>query len=231
MLLAAGCLLVVTATGAAERRVAAGAGTLQQAIAAAAAGDTLRLGRGRFAGNFVVDRPLALVGEPGTLLDGEGRGRVVTLAAPGTRLAGVTLVGSGSCLACEDGAVYLTAAATGALVEGNTLDGNLIGINLKGTRDALVRGNRITGRADLPMSERGNGVQLWDAPGSVVVGNEIRHGRDGIFVTTSRANRFVGNRMQQLRFAVHYMYTNDSEIRDNVSLGNHLGYALMFSHR
>ena len=224
-------LLTTTPAGAVEREVPPGTETLQQAIATAGAGDVLRLGRGTYSGNFVVDKPLALVGGEGTRLDGGGHGRVVTLDAAATRLAGVTIVGSGECLSCEDGAVYVSARATGAVVENNRLEGNLIGINLKGPRDAIVRGNTVIGRDDLPMSERGNGVQLWNAPGSVVEANLIRLGRDGIFVNVSDHNRFTDNRLENVRFGVHYMYANDSEVSGNLSRGNHLGYALMFSHR
>ena len=37
--------------------------------------------------------------------------------------------------------------------------------------------------------------------------------------------------MQNLRFAIHYMYANDSVVEGNKSVSNHLGYALMFSSR
>jgi nitrous oxidase accessory protein len=224
-------LLAATQVAAEEVVVPPGAGTLQAAIDAAGAGDTLRLGRGTYSGPVVVGKPLELVGVEGTVLDGGGRGRVVTLDAPGTRLAGVTVVGSGDCLSCEDGAVYITDRATGAVVEHNRLEGNLIGVNLKGPHDAVVRGNTVTGRDDLPMSERGNGVQLWNAPGSAVEDNLIRKGRDGIFVNVSQRNRFVGNLLEGVRFGIHYMYANDSTVSHNVSRGNHLGFALMFSHR
>ena len=60
------------------------------------------------------------------------------------------------------------------------------------------------------MNERGNGVYIWNAPGSVVETISIRFGRDGIFVNTSRDDTFRGNRFEDLRFAIHYMYTNDS---------------------
>ena len=93
----------------------------------------------------------------------------------------------------------------------------------------MVRGNRVQGRTDLRRSERGNGIQLWNAPGTKVVGNTVTHGRDGIFVTTSRRNEFRDNRFENVRFAVHYMYTNDSEVSGNVSIGNDVGYAIMFS--
>ena len=39
------------------------------------------------------------------------------------------------------------------------------------------------------------------------------------------------NLFRDLRFAVHYMYTNDSEVSGNISIGNHLGFAIMFSDR
>jgi nitrous oxidase accessory protein len=101
-------LLTTTPTGAVERVVPPGTGTLQQAIATAGVGDILRLGHGIYSGNFIVDRPLSLVGSEGAVLDGGGSGRVVTLDAPRTRLEGVTIVGSGDCLSCEDGAVYVS---------------------------------------------------------------------------------------------------------------------------
>ncbi len=42
-------------------------------------------------------------------------------------------------------------------------------------------------------------------------------------------NIFRDNLFRDLRFAVHYMYANHSEVTGNVSIGNHLGYAVMFS--
>ena len=94
-----------------------------------------------------------------------------------------------------------------------------------------MRGNEVIGNRDLRMSERGNGIHLWAARGSVVEGNSVRYGRDGIFVTTSRKNAFRNNEFRDLRFAIHYMYTHDSEVSGNVSHDNHVGYALMYSDR
>jgi nitrous oxidase accessory protein len=125
----------------------------------------------------------------------------------------------------------VTERATGAVVADNRLEDNLIGVYLKGPTDAQVRGNVILGRRDLRMNERGNGVQIWRAPGSVVDGNDIRYGRDGIFVTTSKKNAFRNNSFRDLRFAVHYMYTNQGEVTGNRSQGNHAGYAIMYSNR
>jgi nitrous oxidase accessory protein len=100
-----------------------------------------------------------------------------------------------------------------------------------GPEDAIARGNEVIGRRDRPFAELGSGISVWNAPGSQVLDNEIRFGRDGIFANTSKNNVFRGNRISDLRFAVHYMYTNESEVSGNVSRGNDVGYAIMFSHR
>lgn len=211
--------------------VAARPGALQAALAAAAAGDVLRLLPGLHTGPLIIDRPLTLQGDAGAIIDGGGQGRVITIDAPDVVVRGVIVRGSGDSLATEDSGVFITAEGDRALVTDNRLEGNLIGVNLKGPEAAIVRDNNIEGSRVPRVNDRGNGVQLWNTPGSIVEGNDIRYGRDGIFVTTSRNNIFRSNRFEQLRFAIHYMYTHDSEISSNMSRGNHVGFALMYSDR
>lgn len=211
-------------------------GGLVAAIREAEEGTVLELVPGVYGGRFVIDKPLELRGQRGivdaaSVVDGGGEGRVITVDAPGVVLRDLTIRGSGTSLADEDAGVFLTEKAAGALVEDNLVTGNLIGVAVKGARDARVIGNRIAGRRDLRMNERGNGVYVWNAPGAVVEDNEIRYGRDGIFVTTSRNNRFSGNTFRDLRYGVHYMYTQASVVEGNASFGNHAGYALMYSKK
>lgn len=208
-----------------------GPGALQAAIDGAEAGQTLRLGPGRHEGSVTIAKPLVIDCAPGAGIEGPGQGSVVTVDAAGVTVRGCRIAGSGSDGTELDGGIRLTARAVGARIEGNSLDGNLHGIVVHGTRDARVLDNVIVGRANPRMNDRGNGVHLWKAPGTVVRGNEISLGRDGIFVTSSERNEFTGNRFRDLRFAVHYMYVHDSRIAGNVSTGNHLGYAVMYSDR
>lgn len=212
--------------------VAAGDG-LQQAIAAAAPGDILRLAPGLYSGDVIIEKPLTLEGPAGreSVIQGSGAGRSIWVKAPDVTVRQLTIRGSGLSLSEMNAAIFLDKTADRALVEDNDILDNLIGVYIWGPQKAMVRNNHIIGRRDLRRSERGNGVQLWNTPGSQVIGNDISSGRDGIFTTTSRQNVFRGNRFTDVRFAVHYMYTNDSEISDNVSIGNDVGYAIMYSDR
>lgn len=208
-----------------------GGDNLARSLAAAAPGDVLRLGAGQHQGPLVIDRSIILEGEAGSVVDGQGKGSVITVSAPDVVIRGLTIRNSGESLETQDSGVFVDKAGDRALIASNRLESNLIGIYFWGPDDAVARGNEIIGRTDLRVNERGNGVQLWNTPGSVVEDNDIRFGRDGIFVTTSSNNIFRNNSFRDLRFAIHYMYTNDSEISGNRSHGNHVGYALMFSHR
>ena len=223
------CLLLPGLAVAEDRDVPAGGGALAQAIKMAGAGDTLRLGPGQHQGGFEISKPLTLDCAEGAQIDGGGQGSVLTLTAPDVTVRGCVITGSGSDHEALDSGIRLLKGADDARILDNHLSGNLYGVDIHGARNAQVAGNVIEGRRDHRMNARGNGVYLWDARGADVVGNDIRWGRDGIFVNTSHSNAFVGNRFRDLRFAVHFMYANKSEVRGNLSIGNHLGYAVMFS--
>jgi nitrous oxidase accessory protein len=204
-------------------------GAIAETYGRAADGDTLRLSPGTYFETLVLDRAITLDGGGQATIDGQGNGSVITVTGTGVTVTGLTIIGSGSSHQDIDSGVMLTKTSRDAQITDNRLIGNLYGVDVHGSRDALVARNVIEGRTDKQMNARGNGVYVWNAPGSVIAENDIRWGRDGIFVNSSKRNIFRDNLFRDLRFAVHYMYANNSEISGNVSIGNHLGYAVMFS--
>jgi len=230
---AAGLTLAVTGLAmpaqAARIDVSPGVDALAAALAAAQSGDTLILQPGRFQGSVTITKTVTITSDGDALIEGDGTGTAITVSASNVTLDNIRITGSGLSLETQDSGIFLTPEAKGARVTNVHLYNNLIGVYVSGANDALVSGNIIVGRNDLRMNERGNGVQIWNAPGAIIENNDISQGRDGIFVTTSKQNIFRNNMMHDVRFAVHYMYTNDSQVIGNVSRGNHIGYAIMFS--
>jgi nitrous oxidase accessory protein len=210
--------------------VAPGPDALEQALAKAGPGDILQLQKGVYYGPVTIEKSIHLVGQSGTVIDGGMQGKIITIFAADVVIRNIQIQHSGIDLSVEDSGIFITAEGDRALIENNHLQENLIGIYLKGPDDVIVRNNVITGRNDLRMNERGNSVHIWNSPGSIIENNQIRYGRDGIFVTTSNNNRFLNNQFRDLRFAIHYMYTNQSEISGNTSIDNHIAYALMYSN-
>src|SRR5690606_17078959 len=96
----------VAAAAIAERLVAPGE-HLQSLIDAAPAGTVLRLAPGRHAGPVHIARPLALVGEAGAALFGNGRGSVILVEAPDVRIENLEITGSGIDVPAMDSAILL----------------------------------------------------------------------------------------------------------------------------
>ena len=216
---------------AAEVRVMPGPGALQQAIAGADPGDVLILSPGHYPGAVTIDQSLTLTAEGKAVIDGLGQGTVITITAPDVTVRGLTVTGSGMSGETLDAGIKIVKKADRATVEGNAVLGNLHGIDVHGGLDAKVIGNVIEGTQQSRLNDRGNGIYVWNSPGALVDGNAVRWGRDGIFANASKTNTFRNNTFRDLRFAVHFMYTNDSELSGNISIGNHLGFAIMFSNR
>lgn len=206
-------------------------GAIRETLARAAEGDTLRLRPGTYFETIVLDKPVTLDGGGKATIDGQGNGSVITVTGDNVTVQGLTVIGSGSEHDGIDSGIQLLKTADAPVIQDNVLLGNLYGIDIHGADDALVSNNRIEGRRDRHMNARGNGIYVWNAPGAIVEGNDVRWGRDGIFVNSSKKNIFRNNTFRDLRFAVHYMYADNTEVSGNVSVGNHLGYAVMFSTR
>jgi nitrous oxidase accessory protein len=216
---------------AAEWAVPNQAGAIAETLAQAADGDTLRLASGTYSENVVLDRPVVLDGGGVATISGNGTGSVITVTGDEVTITGLTIIGSGSDHQTIDSGIKLTKTAAAPQIVDNILLGNLYGIDAHGAKNSLISGNQIEGRQDHHMNARGNGIYVWNAPGTIVENNTVRWGRDGIFVNSSKNNIFRNNTFRDLRFAVHYMYADNSEVSGNVSIGNHLGYAMMFSTR
>ncbi|WP_305985220.1 nitrous oxide reductase family maturation protein NosD [Roseibium sp. MMSF_3544] len=224
-------LAVCGPLAAAEWSVPARHGALHDILQKAQAGDVLRLAPGDHSGPVTVDKPVTLDGGGAARIVGNGNGSVVTVTVPDVTIEGLTLTGSGLSHETLDAGVKLTKKAHKAIVRNNRIIDNLTGVDVHGAREANVSNNLIEGRRDLRRNERGNGIYVWNAPDLLAEYNTIRFGRDGIFVNTSHKDTFRNNLFEDLRFAVHYMHGNSGIVENNVSIGNDIGYALMFSDR
>ncbi|MDS1136398.1 nitrous oxidase accessory protein [Nitratireductor indicus] len=216
---------------AAEVRVPDEPGALIAAVGQAEPGDVLRLGDVRYDGPILIDKALSLVGTGNSTVAGPGSGTVIAITSGDVLVQGIRVEGSGQRLNDLDSGIAIARSARNVRILDNRLEGNLIGIDVQGGQDVEIRGNRIVGRNDLRKSERGPGIYVWNAPGLLVEDNDIARGRDGVFITTSNHAVYRNNRFSELRFAFHSMYANDIEVTGNVSRGNDMGFAFMYSRK
>lgn len=78
---------------------------LQETINRANAGDTIFLEKGLYQGAITINKPLAISGEEGAIVAGDGKGNVITITANDVTLTNLTIQNSGE--DHEDSEVYL----------------------------------------------------------------------------------------------------------------------------
>src|SRR5690625_6427657 len=113
-----GLTLLASPAFAGERMVAPCKGCLANAIAGAEPGDVLLLEDGRHEGAVTIDRTLTITGSREAVVDGLGKGTVITIEAEGVVLRGFTVTGSGHVNADLDAGVKIRKGADRALIEG-----------------------------------------------------------------------------------------------------------------
>ncbi|AMD00744.1 Periplasmic copper-binding protein (NosD) [Halomonas chromatireducens] len=225
-----GCALLLTATFAfGELRIEPDDGPLQSHIDAASPGSELTLAEGIHIGGILIDKPLTLRGEPGAVLDGEGRGDVIRVMAPDVRIEGLTLRNSGFNLTDMNAGIHAERDSHRLHVEDTVMDNVAFGIWLWHAEAPTLVGNRITGNTEVRSQDRGDAIRLYNIDGGLIADNVVTGSRDAIYVDTSRDLEFRGNRLSDSRFGIHYMFTHGSRIIDNHTSGTRAGYALMMS--
>ncbi len=199
---------------------------LQPLVDSTPTGSVLRPPPGRYAGPVVIDRTMQLDGRGEVTLDGQGRGTVLIVRAPGARVTGVQVERSGALHDQMDAAVRIE--ADGVTFAHSRVTDALFGVFVKAARDTLVCGNVIGARkADEP-GMRGDGVRVWNGANNRVFGNDIDGTRD-VTLANTHDNAVVQNRIRHGRFGMQLVFAPRSRIERNWIDGNLTGVAVLYS--
>ncbi|MBB3008261.1 nitrous oxide reductase family maturation protein NosD [Cupriavidus alkaliphilus] len=201
--------------------------SLQAAIDAATAGDTIEIARGHYTGNFTVGKPLVLRGIARPTLGGALRGDTLRIAAPDVTVEGLIVRDSGDSLKDQNAGIYIAPGAHRAVVRHCELTYNLFGLWIEKADEVRVEANTITGKRDYNSAQRGNGVQLYNTRGARILNNHISFVRDALYVDVSHHAVFRGNRLHHSRYGTHYMNSYHNLWENNDSYRNRGGLALM----
>lgn len=241
---AAALALVVVAAPAAP--AAARAGTpavfdLTAAIAAAPPHTVVHVPAGIYYGAYTLARPITLLADGHVMLDGGGRGTVLTIGAPDVTVRGLHITGSGGQI---EQAAGIAVTGDRAIIEGNVIEDAYNGVLVRGARDVQIVGNRIIGRSErtggaslemdhaaAPAGAAGDGVSIWNVGAILVRNNEILAGRDGIYLSYADEALLDSNRIANVRYAIHTMFGADLMVFGNEIADNQSGLVLMSTGR
>jgi len=229
---ALGAVAVVTATVSAGEIVVHPDGpvrTLSAALRLARDGDRIVVHPGVYReGSIVVDKSVEIVGRDFPVFDGEDRHTVLSVRASNVTIKGLQIANVGVSYV-EDRAGIKLEDAHGCVIEGNRLRRTFFGIYLAKSSNTRIIGNDIQGEAVREASS-GNAIHLWYCRDVTIEGNHIRGHRDGIYLEWVIDSIIEGNVSEDnLRYGLHFMFSNGSIYRRNVFQRNGAGVAVMYT--
>lgn len=203
---------------------------LQARIDALAPGATLDVPPGIYEGDLYLDKPVTLVGRGRPVLRGSGHGSVVRVRAHDVTLSGFDIDGRrGGDLGRDTSGVHV--AAPHVTIRDCRVHDALFGIYLRESDDATLDGNLVEGIPDRPPGEIGSGIHVWNSQRFHILGNTVVGTRDGMYIQSSSHGEVRHNHARDLRYGLHYMFSDDNVFEDNVFETGAAGTALMYSKR
>jgi nitrous oxidase accessory protein len=203
---------------------------IKAAIQASSAGDTIIVHQGLYKeGNLIIDKPLTLLGVNFPVLDGQKKYEVVSIKAPRVIFKGFKVVRSGYGTLDDPGAIKVY-DQDHVVISDNILDDNFFGIYIQYGKFCTIRNNKIKAYGDAEQ-QIGNGIHCWKSDNLLIEGNTISGHRDGIyfeFVTQSRIRSNLST--NNIRYGLHFMFSNNDSYIGNTFRNNGAGVAVMFTN-
>lgn len=196
--------------------------SIQESINNALEGDKVIVKKGQYHGNLIINKSINLTGEEGTVIAGSGEGNTIEITAPNVTIENFIIEKSGR----ENTDSGIWVESSNNLIQNNILKDIHYGIYVnKGTQNQIIN-NRISGYYG-HFSTKGNGVHLFYAEDTSLIGNKIRETQDGVYFDFAKRSTLKNNEVTHLRYGYHVMYAKDGLIEGNISSENITGAMIM----
>jgi nitrous oxidase accessory protein len=203
--------------------------TIKAALLQVKPGDTVIVYGGHYKeGNITINNKIVFIGKGAPVLDGQGRFEILSVKADGVVVDGFKIINSGHA-SLEDPCGIKVYNKKNVTIRNNILDNNFFGIYFQNCSNSYIQNNQVTayGKEEQRI---GNGIHCWKSDKITIQGNRISGHRDGIyfeFVTNSTIKNNYS--AKNIRYGLHFMFSNDDAYIANTFHSNGAGVAVMFT--
>lgn len=205
--------------------------SLKKAIELAKDKDTILLQAGTYReGSITLTKSLTIIGQNSPVLYGENKYETLLLSGKNIFVKGIHFRNSGYS-AMNDFASIKLVDCSHVTLEGNSIFDSYFAIHISNSSFTIVRNNTIKGS---PKSEQmtGNGIHLWKSDHAVIENNNVQGHRDGIYFEFVTFSTIRNNWSEKnIRYGLHFMFSNDDTYLNNTFRNNGAGVAVMYSKK
>ncbi len=203
--------------------------TVEEGYKKASRGDTLHFQNEVFAcQDFELTKPITLIGSGETVLDGKFKGYILKILSDSVNIIGLKFINLGRSYTKDYAAIYTYRIRNFSIID-NTIIEPFFGLLLEKSHDGVVEGNTIHGES-MQEDDSGNGIHAWHCSNLLIRNNDLAGLRDGIyleFVSESEVSRNFSH--NNIRYGLHFMFSNNDKYLNNIFKDNGAGVAVMFS--
>ncbi|MCB0659336.1 MAG: nitrous oxide reductase family maturation protein NosD [Saprospiraceae bacterium] len=202
---------------------------LREAIYQAKNYDTIKVHHSLYKeGNIVINKKLYLIGIDYPILDGDFTYEVVSIKSDSVTLKGFRIQNSGVASMTEPCGIKIYDAKD-VKIEENVLDNNFFAIYVQYGKHIQVKNNTIKAYGSEEQNI-GNGIHCWKSDSLQIVHNTIIGQRDGIYFEFVTHSMVYGNiSKNNIRYGLHFMFSNDNSYINNFFDSNGAGVAIMYT--
>lgn len=203
--------------------------TIKAAVNAAESGDIIKVYSGTYHENdLILSRPCTLLGVGYPVIDAGFKNDAIIVKADSVSIIGFHIRNVATNYIKDLSAIHVERSSY-FRIENNRLENTFFGIYLEKSRDGVVAGNIMTGQA-VNEASSGNAIHLWYCRKIDLRSNSAMGHRDGIYLEFSDSISIVNNISQDnLRYGLHFMFSNYNDYLQNTFQSNGAGVAVMFS--
>lgn len=206
--------------------------SIQEAVDQAKAGDSIFIKKGIYKEHniFINKKSLHLFGEEGSTVDIDHKGYGFKVEATDFSITNLTIKNVEVSYTTDYAAIYLFKCFDFKL-RNITLEKAFFGFLIEKSKNGIVEQNDISGVGQSEASS-GNAIHLWNSIEMTVRDNNVYKMRDGIYIEFGSKNIFENNNSHNnMRYGLHFMFSNDNRYSYNTFQNNSAGVAVMFSKR
>lgn len=203
--------------------------SIKGAISSASPKDTILVHGGVYKeGEIAINKPIILIGINHPTIDGDYKSGGLSITADSVVIKGFTIQNIGQSYTEDYAAIYISRSSY-FTIEDNVLKNVFFGLLVEKSHYGIINNNDISSNAVIAHSS-GNGIHLWHSDNMKITNNHLSHLRDGIYFEFVSESHIANNISENnLRYGLHFMFSNHNDYYDNSFINNGSGVAVMFS--
>jgi len=203
--------------------------TIQAGIDASHSGDRLIVNEGLYLESaLIISHPLDMIAKGEVIIDGEHKETILSFQTDSFSIDGFKLINVGHSYT-KDFSALLVKRAKRFTIRNLEIEKAFFGILIERSKYGLIENNKVSSNAKDEASS-GNGIHVWHSSYMTIRNNELFHLRDGIYFEFVKKSHISNNlSYENVRYGLHFMFSNNNDYEDNTFINNGAGVAVMFS--